>query len=120
MFRHLFLLSLLLICIFILSSTVRCEIFTESGLADIPTGEVLKHGIFGVGIYAPFQNTTHFKRYPVAFRVNFGMFDRIEFGASHILPQGNDASRSFLGHVKTQLLNESGKLPYVAIGIEIM
>lgn len=118
MLRQIFLLSLLLSCIFILSGAVRCEIFTESGLVDIPTGEVLKHGIFGVGVYAPFQNTTHFKRNPVVFRVNFGMFDRIEFGASHILPQDNDASRSFLGHVKAQLLQESEKLPNVAIGIE--
>ena len=94
------------------------EIFSDTGLVDIPTGEVLRHGIFGVGVYAPFQNTTHFKRYPVAFRVNFGMFDRIEFGASHILPQGNDASRSFLGHIKAQPLIESEKLPDVAIGID--
>ncbi len=100
------------------SVQVKSEVFLDSGLVDIPTGEVLKHGIFGVGVYAPFQNTTHFKRDPVAFRVNFGMFDRIELGGSHILPQDNDASRSFLGHVKAQLINESGKLPNVAIGID--
>jgi hypothetical protein len=118
MIRHLILLFLLLAAFLTLSVPVRGEIFTDSGLMDIPTGEVLKHGIFGVGVYAPFQNTTHFKRYPVAFRVNFGMFDRIEFGASHILPQDNDASRSFLGHLKAQLLNETGKIPNVAIGVD--
>ena len=101
-----------------LSGIVSAEIFTDSGLLDIPTGEILAHGIFDVGVYAPFQSRTHFKRDPVAFRVNFGMFDRLEFGASHILPQDNDASRSFLGHVKAQLLKESGKLPSVAVGIE--
>lgn len=118
MIRHLFLFCSLLIVLFMLSDSVRGEIFTDSGLVDIPTGEVLKHGIFGVGVYAPFQNTTHFKRDPVTFRVNFGMLDRIEFGGSHILPQDNDASRSFLGHIKAQLFNESGKLPNVAIGID--
>ena len=118
MVRHLMLLLLLFSIFCMFSTNVSGEIFTDSGLVDIPTGDVLKHGIFGVGVYAPFQNTTHFKRYPVAFRVNFGMFDKIEFGASHILPQDNDASRSFLGHVKAQLLNESEKLPNVAIGID--
>ncbi len=119
MIRPLLLVSLLLFLSFmVLSGIVSAEIFTDSGLVDIPTGEILAHGIFDVGVYAPFQNTTHFKRDPVAFRVNFGMFDRLEFGASHILPQDNDASRSFLGHVKAQLLKESGKLPSVAVGIE--
>ncbi len=116
--RNLILFSFLFTAFLTLSVPIASEIFTDSGLMDIPTGEVLKHGIFGVGVYAPFQNTTYFKRYPVAFRVNFGMFDRIELGASHILPQDNDASRSFLGHVKAQLLNETGKIPNIAIGID--
>ena len=118
MIRHLILFCFLISLLLTFSVPVSGEIFTESGLMDIPTGEVLKHGIFGVGVYAPFQNTTYFKRAPVTFRVNFGMFDRIELGASHILPQDNDASRSFLGHVKAQLLNETGKIPNVAIGID--
>lgn len=116
--RYLILFTFLFTAFLTLSVPVASEIFTDSGLMDIPTGEVLKHGIFGVGVYAPFQNTTYFKRDPVAFRVNFGMFDRIELSASHILPQDNDASRSFLGHVKAQLLNETGKIPNVAIGID--
>lgn len=116
--RYLILFTFLFTVFLMLSVPVASEIFTDSGLMDIPTGEVLKHGIFGVGVYAPFQNTTYFKRDPVVFRVNFGMFDRIELGASHILPQDNDASRSFLGHVKAQLLNETGKIPNVAIGID--
>lgn len=116
--RYLILFTFLFTVFLMLSVPVASEIFTDSGLMDIPTGEVLKHGIFGVGVYAPFQNTTYFKRDPVVFRVNFGMFGRIELGASHILPQDNDASRSFLGHVKAQLLNETGKIPNVAIGID--
>ncbi|RKU18543.1 hypothetical protein C6501_02610 [Candidatus Poribacteria bacterium] len=116
--RYLISFTILFTAFLTLSVPVASEIFTDSGLMDIPTGEVLKHGIFGVGVYAPFQNTTYFKRDPVVFRINFGMFDRIELGASHILPQDNDASRSFLGHVKAQLLNESGKIPNVAIGID--
>lgn len=118
MAKHLHLLFIFLAAYLIFASSVKCEIFTESGLVDIPSGRVLKHGIFGVGVYAPFQNSTHFERDPVAFRVNFGMFDRLEIGGSHILPQDNDASRSFLGHLKGQLLNESGKIPNVAIGID--
>lgn len=118
MVKHLLFLCILGGATLIFSIQAKSEIFLDSGLVDIPTGKVLKHGIFGVGVYAPFQNTTHFKRDPVTFRINFGMFDRIEFGGSHILPQDNDASRSFIGHVKAQLLNESGKLPNVAIGID--
>lgn len=118
MVKHLYLLFIGLTVCLIFVGTVKGKILTESGLVDIPSGKVLKHGIFEVGVYAPFQNLPHFKRDPVAFRVNFGMFDRIEFGASHILPQNNDASRSFLGHLRAQLLAESGLIPNVAIGIE--
>lgn len=118
MVKKLYSLSILLTACLIFAVPVNAEIFTESGLIDIPSGKVLKHGIFGVGVYAPFQNSTHFKRDPVAFRVNFGMFDRIEISGSHILPQDNDASRSFLGHLKAQLLVESGKIPDIAIGID--
>ena len=110
--------SILLTVCLIFVVPVNAEIFTESGLVDIPSGKVLEHGIFGVGVYAPFQNSTHFKRDPVAFRVNFGMFDRLEISGSHILPQDNDASRSFLGHLKAQIIRESGKVPDVAIGID--
>lgn len=118
MVKKLYVLSIVFTVCLIWVVPVNGEIFTESGLIDIPSGKVLKHGIFGVGVYAPFQNSTHFKRDPVAFRVNFGMFDRIEIGGTHILPQDNDASRSFLGHLKAQILEESGKIPDVAIGID--
>lgn len=116
--KHLSLLFISFAACLMCTTPVRAEIFTESGLIDIPSGKVLEHGIFGVGVYAPFQNTTHFKRDPVTFRVNFGMFDRIEISGSHILPQDNDASRSFLGHLKAQIIRESGKIPDIAIGID--
>ena len=118
MVKILYSLSIFLTACLIFAVPVRGEIFTESGLVDIPSGKVLKHGIFGVGVYAPFQNSTHFKRDTVAFRVNFGMFDRLEISGTHILPQDNDTSGSFLGHLKAQLLVESGKIPDVAIGID--
>ena len=118
MVRHLLLLFLLFSIFCMFSTNGSGEIFTDSGLVDIPTGEVLKHGIFGVGVYAPFQNVSQFQRNTVVFRVNFGMFDRIEFGATHILPHQNDASRSFLAHVKAHLVTEFGLIPNIAVGVE--
>ncbi len=118
MSRYLILLSILLSIFCMFSINVSSEIFSDSGLVDIPTGEVLKHGIFGVGVYAPFQNLSQFQRNTVVFRVNFGMFDRIEFGATHILPHQNDASRSFLAHVKAPLVTESELIPNIAVGVE--
>ena len=118
MLRHLFLLSLLITCIFILSGMVRCEIFTESGLVDIPTGEVLRHGIFGAGISAFFQSSSDFPRDAAAFRLNIGMFDRVEFGLSNLLLQDVKFSRYAFAHIKAQLLAESELIPNVSIGIE--
>lgn len=118
MTRHLIFLSIMvsICCLFL--TDVSGEIFTDSGLVDIPTGEVLAHGMFGVGVYAPFENVSQFQRNTVVFRVNFGMFDRIEFGATHILPHNNDASRSFLAHAKAHLVTESGLIPNFSIGVE--
>ena len=116
--RHLILYSLLLSVSLMLSTPVSGEIFTESGLVDIPTGEVLKHGIFGAGVSAIFQNSSDFPRDAVAFRLNFGMFDRVEVGLSNLLLQDNNIPRYFLAHLKAQLLVESGLIPNVALGIE--
>ncbi len=118
MSKHLMLLILLFTIFCMFSTDVSSEIFSDSGLVDIPTGEVLKHGIFGVGVYAPFQDISEFQRNTVIFRVSFGMFDRVEFGATHILPHSNDASRSFLAHLKAHIVTESGLIPNVALGIE--
>lgn len=94
------------------------EIFTESGLLDIPTAELLQHGIFGAGVYATFQNTSHLPRDVVAYRINFGMFDRVELGLTQLELQGKNYAGYGLAHVKAQLLSESGLIPYIAIGIE--
>lgn len=118
MFRHLFLLSLLLTLVFIISGTARCEIFTESGLMDIPTGEVLEHGIFGAGVSAFFQSSSDFQRDAAAFRLNIGMFDRTEFGLSNLLLQDESYSRYAFAHIKAQLLSESELIPNVSIGVE--
>ncbi len=118
MSKHLMLLILLFTIFCMFSTNVSSEIFSDSGLIDIPTGKVLKHGIFGVGVYAPFQDVSQFQRNTVIFRVNFGMFDRLELGATHILPHSSDASRSFLAHLKAHIITESGLIPNVALGIE--
>ena len=118
MVRLMTLSCLLFAVLLTLSYPVRCEIFTDSGLMDIPTGEVLKHGIFGAGVSAFFQNSSDFPRDAAAFRLNFGMFDRVEFGFSNLLLQDANYSRYAFAHLKAQLLVESELIPNVAIGIE--
>lgn len=109
----------LLISLFLtVSNPVRGAIFIESGLMDIPTGRVLKHGIFGAGTYVAFQNSLQFPRDAVAIRLNFGLFDRVEVGLSHFLLRDQESSDYFLAHLKAQLLKESGVIPSVAVGIE--
>ena len=118
MIRHLILFSLPFTVLLTFSYPVKGEIFIESGLVDIPTGDVLKHGIFGAGVHATFQNTSHLPRDAVAFRLNFGMFDRVEMGMSQLLLQDKYFSRYALAHLKTLLVAESGMIPSVSIGIE--
>ena len=118
MVRHLTLFCLLNSILFLLSGPVRGKIFTDSGLVDIPTGKVLKHGIFGAGVTAFFQNSSDFPRDAVAFRLNFGMFNRVEFGVSNLLLQDENYSRYAFAHLKAQLLTESELIPNVAIGVE--
>ena len=71
MVRHLILFCLLFSVSLTFSGPVSGEIFTDSGLMDIPTGKVLKHGIFGAGVSAFFQNSSDFPRDAAAFRLNF-------------------------------------------------
>lgn len=109
----------LLVSVFLtVSSPVKGEIFIESGLVDIPTGRVLKHGIFEAGTYVAFQNSFQFPRDAVTIRLNFGLFDRVEGGLSHFLPRYRHRAYYFLAHLKAQLLKESGVIPSVAVGIE--
>ena len=118
MVRHLILFFLLFSVSLTFSGPVSGEIFTDSGLVDIPTGKVLKHGIFGAGVSAFFQNSSDFPGDAAAFRLNFGMFDRVELGLSNLLLQDKNYSRYAFAHLKAQLLAESGLIPNVALGIE--
>ena len=120
-------LLLLLVSVFVtVSHPVSSEIFTESGLVDIPTGNVLRHGIFGAGTYLSFQQqainhpTTNLGD-TVAIRLNFGLFDRVEVGLKHLWYEyGSEPSTEGTVDMKVQLLKEQevGVTPSVAIGIE--
>lgn len=122
-------LLLLLVSVFVtVSHPVSSEIFTESGLVDIPTGNVLRHGIFGAGTYLSFQQ--HAMNHPptnlgdaVAIRLNFGLFDQVEVGLKHLWhKQGSESSTAQTAHLKVQLLKEQevGVIPSVAIGVETL
>ena len=124
-YQILFLLPLL--ALITISHPASGEIFTESGLVDIPTGRVLKHGIFGAGTYLSFQQramegfpTTNLGN-TVAIRLNFGLFDRVEVGLEHLWNEHNsEPSTERAVNLKIQLLKEQevGVIPSVAIGIE--
>ena len=124
-YQILFLLPLL--ALITISHPASGEIFTESGLVDIPTGRVLKHGIFGAGTYLSFQQqamegfpTTNLGN-TVAIRLNFGLFDRVEVGLEHLWNEYNsEPSTERAVNLKVQLLKEQevGVIPSVAIGIE--
>ena len=126
MVKHLMLCVLL---VSVVSHPVRGEIFTESGLVDIPTGNVLRHGVFGAGTFIgcphleniPSADGYVFRCDAVAIRLNFGLFDRVEVGLrylSNTSDVGPPTERA--AHLKFQLLKEqeSGLMPSVAIGVE--
>ena len=130
MVKHRILLLLFVSAFTIISHPVSSETFIESGLVDIPTGSVLKHGIFGAGTYAVFkhspENTSttdenNFLGNAVALRLNFGLFDRIEVGLKHLWNEdGSELSTEQTASLKIQLLKEQdvGVIPSVAIGVE--
>ena len=132
MVKHRVLLLLLLSASITVSNRVSGEIFTERGLVDIPTGEVLRHGIFGAGTYVAFQHSSENMSSParnnslvnlLAIRLNFGLFDRVEFGLEHLWNEhesGPSTERAV--NLKVQLLKEQevGVIPSVAIGIEAL
>lgn len=130
MVRHLILLFFLVSAFITVPSPIRSEIFTESGLVDIPTGNVLKHSILGAGTYIAFQhpseNTSQTNENSdlgdaVAVRLNFGLLDRVEIGLTHVWNEyGSEPSTKRSGNLKVQLLREQevGAIPSVAIGIE--
>lgn len=125
-------LLLLLLAFTTIPHRVSGEIFTERGLVDIPTGEVLKHGIFGAGTYVTAQSSSenmsptaenNSSVNALAIRLNFGLFDRVEFGLEHLWHEhGFEPSTERAVNLKVQLLKEQevGAIPSVAIGIEAL
>ena len=132
MVNHRVLLLLLLSASITVSNRVSGEIFTERGLVDIPTGEVLRHGIFGAGTYVtalsssenmPPTAENNSSVNALAIRLNFGLFDRVEFGLEHLWHEhGSEPSTERTVNLKVQLLKEQevGVIPSVAIGIEAL
>ena len=132
MVKHQILPLLLLLAFITISYPVSGEIFTESGLVDVPTGRVLKHGIFGAGTYIAFQHSSENMLSTgennslvnlLAIRLNFGLFDRVGVGLKYLWNKHN--SESFIdwsATLKVQLLKEEevGTIPSVAIGVETL
>ena len=130
MVKHRILLYLLVSVFITVSHPVSGEIFTESGLVNIPTGRVLKHGIFGAGTYVAFQypsenmsatGENNSLANALAIRLNFGLFDRVEVGLKHLwIQRYSEPSTEQTVNLKVQLLKEQevGVIPSVAIGVE--
>ena len=128
--RHLCLLLLFVFASITAYSPANGEVFTESGLVDIPTGAVLEHGIFGAGTYRAFRQSAMVSGLQtpptslgdvVAIRLNFGLFNRIEVGLEHVWNEyGSELSTERAVSLKIQLLKEqeAGAIPSVAVGIE--
>ena len=131
-YRYQILLLLLLLAFITIPHRASGEIFTERGLVDIPTGEVLRHGIFGAGTYVTVQSSS--ENMPptaennssinaLAIRLNFGLFDRVEFGLEHLWNEHeSEPFTERTVNLKVQLLKEQevGVIPSVAIGIEAL
>lgn len=126
MLRHLISLCLIVSFGIIVSNPLQGEVLTGSGLVDVPTGRVLQHGIFEAGTYLNFQqaatdrSTTNLGD-AVAVRLNFGLFDRLEFGLTHRWDEAEpDSTVERTANLKLLLLKEpeAGVVPGVAIGIE--
>ena len=126
MLRHTILRFLIVFVSITVANPVSGEVFTGSGLVDMPTGRVLKHGIFEAGTYLGFQqrvidrSTTNLGD-AVAVHLNFGLFDRVEIGLTHLWNEYGEApSADRTANLKFQLLKEpeTGAIPSIAIGIE--
>ena len=132
MVKHWILLLLIVSASIMVSYPVSSEIFTERGLVDIPTGRVLKHGIFGAGTYMAFQHSTETGSTTgennafgnaIAARLNFGLFDRVGVGLKYLWNEHNTESFiDWTATLKVQLLKEQevGTIPSVAIGVETL
>ena len=128
-------LCLLLLLVFVSITTydfANGEVFTESGLVDIPTGAVLEHGIFGAGTFVAFRQsavTSGLQTSPtnlgdaVAIRLNFGLFDRVEVGLGHVWnAYESELSTEQAASLKVQFLKEqeAGATPSIAVGVEYL
>lgn len=132
MVKYQILFLLFLLAFIAISHPASGEIFTESGLVDIPTGNVLKHGIFGAGTYMAFQHSSETLRAlgennafgnAIAIRLNFGLFDRVGVGLKYLWNEHDAASFiDWTATLKVQLLKEQevGTIPSVAIGVETL
>ena len=123
-YKYQILLLMLLLAFTTISHPASSEILTESGLVDIPTGSVLKHGIFGAGLQQRAMNrpTTNLGD-TAAIRFNFGLFDRLEIGLEHLWNEhGFEPVTEQTLNLKVQLLKEQevGVIPSVAIGIKTL
>ena len=126
MLRHTILIFLIVFVSITVSNSVSGEVFTGSGLVDMPTGRVLKHGIFEAGTYLGFQQrmmarSTTSLGDAVAIRLNFGLFDRVEIGLTQLWEEhGSEPFSDRTTNLKVQLLKEPevGVIPSVAIGVE--
>ncbi len=132
MVKYQILFLLFLLAFITISQPASGEIFTESGLVDIPTGNVLKHGIFGAGTYMAFPHSSETLRAigennalgnAIAIRLNFGLFDRVGVGLKYLWNEHDTASFiDWTATLKVQLLKEQevGTIPSVAIGVETL
>ncbi len=132
MVKYQILFLLFLLAFIAISQPASGEIFTESGLVDIPTGNVLKHGIFGAGTYMAFPHSSETLRAigennafgnAIAIRLNFGLFDRVGVGLKYLWNEHDAASFiDWTATLKVQLLKEQevGTIPSVAIGVETL
>ena len=119
------------------SGSAKGQIFTGSGLVNIPTGVVLEHGVFAIGAYVAARMDETEVSYdvsvvhPVAtscFYLNFGLFDRVEVGLGRVWDEygwneyGRELSTEQAVNLKVQLLKEQevGAVPSIAIGIEYL
>ena len=135
--KYLFLFLLLVFASPTAFGSAKGQIFTGSGLVNIPTGAVLEHGVFATGAYVAARLDETQVSYDViveqlaatsCFYLNFGLFDRVEVGWGHVWNEygwnkyGGELSTEQAASLKVQLLKEQeiGAVPSLAIGVEYL
>ena len=135
--KHLLLFLLLVFASPTAWGSAKGQIFTGSGLVNIPTGAVLEHGVFAIGTYVAARTDETQISYDVSvghlvatscFYLNFGLFDRVEVGLGHVWDEygwnkyGRKLSTEQAASLKVQLLKEQevGAIPSIAIGVEYL